>query len=61
LASNHRPETLVLAWRDWRPGAVSRARRARRTAIVVALVAGVALGALLLPHAAPWSHLIAHR
>lgn len=51
---SHLRETAVLAWRDWRAGYMSPAKRARRLALFAALVGGVALGALLLPTAAPW-------
>ncbi|MHB2021807.1 MAG: hypothetical protein ACYCO3_00530 [Mycobacteriales bacterium] len=53
----HLRETVVLAWRDWRPGRVERGTRARRLAILASLIAGVALGAALLPSAAAWHHL----
>lgn len=53
----HLRETAVLAWRDWRPGRTSRSKGFRRLAVLVSLVAGVALGAVFLPSAAPWHHL----
>jgi hypothetical protein len=56
----HLRETLVLAYRDWGPGsptgrsAAGRARRARAGLVALSLVAGVGLGAALLPSAAAW-------
>ena len=56
----HVRESAVLAYRDWVPGtprgrsAAARARRTRMTLTVASLIAGVALGAALLPKAAAW-------
>ncbi|HEX4822394.1 MAG TPA: hypothetical protein VFV00_19455 [Acidimicrobiales bacterium] len=51
----HIVETARVAPRDWAPGAVRvRGTALRRTAVLAALVAGLALGALLQPLATDW-------
>jgi hypothetical protein len=55
----HVRETVVLAARDWRRAAyrrVARGRGARAGAVALALVAGVALGALVTPTATAWTN-----
>ena len=55
----HVKDAMVLSWRDWWPRA-SRSRLRgtgqRRGLVVVSVVAGVALGAVLLPVASPWTN-----